>query len=341
MKIIVEYESSWRNSFLDGSNNKPLPKRGRNFIGSMKNLKSDPSNNYKVREVTIDTILGVLNRLIGDQRKLYQTIQELGGCKNYFKDIVQSISFEDMPEVLSTEVVFIRNLGGSTDQNTFTGTIKANDPAFKSDFSAQLWGVLFLNFDQLYDYIIGDKYVVNLTDLNPISVLNQLNAIKKLKPVENGEKTKLIVEALSMEFDEFKPLYSKNGGVSLLSIYCTSLYLQLKRLEREYDMSGAKSKSGGITGISKNGFTIKDFMGRYSTGPKKLVYGNPYIGEEFIRGVGKIKSMLVKASGQLHIYLDISVERAIELKNMIDYAGVSSFYIGKKGLAYVSHIDVR
>jgi hypothetical protein len=28
MQIIIEYESSWRNSFLDGSNNQPLPKGG-------------------------------------------------------------------------------------------------------------------------------------------------------------------------------------------------------------------------------------------------------------------------------------------------------------------------
>lgn len=27
MRIIIEYESSWRNSFLDGSNNEPLPKK--------------------------------------------------------------------------------------------------------------------------------------------------------------------------------------------------------------------------------------------------------------------------------------------------------------------------
>ena len=41
MKIIIEYESSWRNSFLDGSNNEELPKSGRNFIGSMTTLKKE------------------------------------------------------------------------------------------------------------------------------------------------------------------------------------------------------------------------------------------------------------------------------------------------------------
>lgn len=41
MKIIIDYDSSWRNSFLDPttSNNEPLPKKGRKFVGSMTNLK--------------------------------------------------------------------------------------------------------------------------------------------------------------------------------------------------------------------------------------------------------------------------------------------------------------
>nr|WP_280176386.1 hypothetical protein [Legionella londiniensis] len=43
----------------------------------------------------------------------------------------------------------------------------------------------------------------------------------------------------------------------------------------------------------------------------------------------------------MDIYLDVDLEKAVELKKMIDSAGVSSFYLGKKGLAYVSRIDVR
>ena len=39
MKIEIEYEASWRNSFLDGSNDEVLPKKGRKFIGSITALK--------------------------------------------------------------------------------------------------------------------------------------------------------------------------------------------------------------------------------------------------------------------------------------------------------------
>ena len=68
MKIIIEYESSWRNSFLDGSNNEPLPKNGRKFVGSMTSLRK--SENYIKHEVTLDTVMGVLNRLIGDRKSV-------------------------------------------------------------------------------------------------------------------------------------------------------------------------------------------------------------------------------------------------------------------------------
>ena len=76
MKILIEYESTWRNSFLEDfdGNNKPLPKKGRKFIASGQNIsgmKSKPEYFIR-REISKNTIMGIMNRLIGDQRKLYQ-----------------------------------------------------------------------------------------------------------------------------------------------------------------------------------------------------------------------------------------------------------------------------
>ena len=90
MKIIIKYESCWRNSFLDGNNNEALPKKGRKFIGSMTSLKK-PENFIK-REITDDTVMGVLNRLIGDQRKLYQSRQDK---EYYFQKLESIIRFTD------------------------------------------------------------------------------------------------------------------------------------------------------------------------------------------------------------------------------------------------------
>ena len=90
MKIIIEYESSWRNSFLDGSNDEQLPKQGRNFVASSAKLKD--STNFHQREITQNTVMGILNRLIGDQRKLYQSRQSED---YYFADMENLIHFQD------------------------------------------------------------------------------------------------------------------------------------------------------------------------------------------------------------------------------------------------------
>jgi hypothetical protein len=104
-------------------------------------------------------------------------------------------------------------------------------------------------------------------------------------------------------------------------------------------MATVKTRSGGISGISKRGFTKKDFMDRFTTGGKKRIWGNPYIRKERIKGQGgEVVSMLTKANGQLEINLDISNEKAKEIQQLIENAGVSSFYLGKKGLAYVTKI---
>lgn len=68
--------------------------------------------------------------------------------------------------------------------------------------------------------------------------------------------------------------------------------------------------------------------------------GNPFIKKEKIKGQGEVTSMMTKASGQLEIIIDVDREKGLEIKNLIECAGVSSFYLGKKGLAYVSSIRV-
>lgn len=334
MRIMIEYEASWRNSFLDPStsNNEPLPKNGRKFFGSMTNLKK--SENYLVREVTIDTVMGILNRLIGDQRKLYQS---RSSHNYYFREIENVIAFEDRPKILNTEVAYIRNISGSTDQNSYTGMIRSNDPAFTSDYSRELWGVVALSFEKLCKFVIGEEIETSTIDLDPLTIIARLEELNKLKPLENEGDVAVVYERFSKVFEDFKGLNNK-GQIYPISIYCSALYLQLTRLAKRYDLSSLLTRSGGLSGISKNGFTKKDFMARYTTGDKKKIWGNPYMREEFVKGEGKVKHLLTKASGQLEVNLGIDREQARQLQSLINNAGVSSFYLGKKGLAYVSDI---
>jgi hypothetical protein len=334
MQIIIEYESSWRNTFLDGSNSEPLPKQGRKFIGSMTNLSNE--KNFIQRNVTLDTVMGLLNRLIGDQRKLYQAREQ---DNYYFGEIESQIVFKDLPNNINYETAYIRNMTGSTDQNSYTGMIQVNDPIFQSDYSSEFWGVLALDLVELCDFIVNNTEISKDIDADPLSIIARLEELNKFKPVEKTEQINAAFLALKNRFEKFNGL-NKKELVLPISLYCSALYLQLERLAKKYDMSSAKTRAGGISGISNNGFTKKDFMDRYTTGEKKKVWGNPYIREEFIIGEGKVNRRLTKASGQLEVNLNIPNEKARELKNLIDNAGVSSFYLGKKGLAYVSSIRV-
>lgn len=335
MRIVIKYESSWRNSFLDGSNNEMLPKGGRNFIGSMTSLKKE--GNFIKREVSLDTVMGILNRLIGDQRKLYQA---RAADKYFFKEIEHLVHFEDQSTDLhpSSEIVYIRNTTGSTDQNAFTGMIKVTDIVLLSDYSAEFWGVLALEFDELCNFIIDSTVQVTKQMLcNPLAIITQLESLDKLKPVDTVDSVATALDILVNTFEGTEYLNSK-GQIKPIMFYCSALYLQITRLAERFDMSTVVTKSGSISGISKRGFTKKDFMDRFTTGSKKLIWGNPFILKERIKGVGEVTSMLIKARGTLKIEIDIPQEQAEQLKQMIEFAGVSSFYLGKKGLAYVEVI---
>jgi len=335
MKIEIEYEASWRNSFLDGSNDKPLLKKGRKFIGSITALKK--SENYIRREVTHSTVMGILNRLIGEQRKLYQARED----ENYFFEEIESkVTFNDDVKVVNSELVYLRNMSGNTDQNSFTGMIKTDDKMFTSDYSKVFWAVLALDVEELLEFIVHGKEMEKEMELDPLVIADRFAQIGKLKALEESDE---IVKALELLEKNFEGTNYKNpkGLVVPLNLYCSALYLQLSRLSNKYDLSSALTKTGTITGISKRLFTKKDFMNRFTTGEKKKIFGNPYMAKSFVEGEGQVTSMLIKASGVLEIIIDIPREEAKALKKMIENAGVSSFYLGKKGLAYVKNIDTR
>lgn len=356
MKISIEYESSWRNSFLAGSNNEALPNHGRKFIGSMTELKKLKKNFIK-REVTIDTVMGILNRIIGDQKKLYQS---RNSSNYYFKNIEPSVKFIDK-KYETNEMTYIRNITGNTDQNSFTGAIKTNDDIFLSDYSAEFWGVLALNFVELCQFIISsEKKVTKTIQTDPISIDTKLKSLSKEKPVANEGLANEALKKLNKKFANIEYL-NKKGYILPGSFYCSSLYLQLERLSNRFDISPAKadkgvisgtstptegskrliSDKGVIRGISKRTFTSKDFMERLTTGEKKKIWGNPYIRKERIKGEGEVVSMMTKARGTLEININVDRNKAKEIKRLIENAGVSSFYLGKKGLAYVTDIDTR
>jgi hypothetical protein len=345
MRITIKYEASWRNSFLDGSNNEPLPKGGRTFIGSMTTLgKRDSQGNFPNfinREITRDTVMGILNRLIGDQRKLYQS----RNCPNYFfSGMEANISFNDQQDQrkpINTETVYIRNMEGNTDQNSFSGMIKDNHPTFNSDYSRKFWGVLWLSLEELLSFFADHSYNFELTDtvgINLSSVLDRSLYLRDtLKPLSCNDAILNVVDILAREFPN--EIYVESEKVKPIRLYSAALYIQLARLNHKYDMKTACNQRGSnsfVFGFSKRGFNgTRDFMKNFVTGGEKPIWGNPYkLDKRNLEGI----SFLTKANGTLDINLDIPEDKAQQLKEMIEAAAVSSFYLGKKGLAYVDVI---
>ena len=72
----------------------------------------------------------------------------------------------------------------------------------------------------------------------------------------------------------------------------------------------------------------------------RKVINNPYIKKEKVKGIGEVTSVMQKAGGRLVVKIDVADDVASDIAKKIEYAGVSSFYLGKKGLAYVSDIRV-
>lgn len=336
MKILVEYEASWRNSFLDGDNNSPLPKAGREYVGSMTALKGE--GNFIERTVTLDTVMGLLNRLIGDQRKLYQARESKGAATYYFENIESKVRFEDKP-LLTNEIIYVRNMKGSTDQSSFTGMIKSTDEIFSSDYSRELWGILKLDLPTLCSFITVNEVIGAGFDADPLVVCAAMEELEKLNPVINEGYVADAVTELGKYFPNTSYINNK-GLIIISSLYCSSLYLQLDRLSKRFNTSSARTKSGGISGISKRGFTKKDFMDRFTTGKKKILWGNPYMLKKFVKGKGGVTLVLTKARGRLEITIDVDQRKGQEIKELIKNAGVSAFYLGKKGLAYVSKIRI-
>lgn len=353
MKIVIQYDSAWRNSFLDGDNNSPSPKGGRKFIASTSGINDKSGKNYIEREITNNTVMGLLCRLIGDQRKLYQSRQDEN---YYFKDLESRVTFKDEESCVSEEVVFLRNLNNSLDKASFTGAIKANIPLFASDFGKELWSVLALSVEELCDFVVNPTNLVS-KQVDPLWVCEAVDKISGFKAIDLEKEPHEFSEKLLAVEDKLKSIYPeltkdgkgnelipyRNGSDKIVPsrLYCSALYLQADILKLKYDDKGIWSARGGLSGFSKRGFTLKDFMGKCTTGGGKLVYGGPYVRKELIKGQGEVKSYLKKANGSLIINIDVDDDKGAEIERMIENAGVSCFRMGKKGLAYVSEIKSR
>ncbi|MBE8167628.1 MAG: hypothetical protein HAW66_04600 [Shewanella sp.] len=329
LNIKINYEGSWRNSFLD---------ENYKYIASITSMKKS-ADNYIEREITDDTAFGIMHRLIGDRRKI-AAIRD-SDC-NYFEDL--EIQFNDNIEVVNNEITYLRSFLKNKNKGSFNGSVNTDLPIFTCVQAQQFWGLLSLELDELCEFIIDESYQHSgVIDLDPQVIGYRLEDIAALKKVENNGLITQAIEVVSNAFPAHAEKYiEKDEKVFPNRLYAAALYLNLERLSSTHDMSAFLSRNGLITGLSRHGFNgYSDFMSNKTTGGAKTVFGNPYLYTEFVKGRGKVQHLLKKCSGVLEITIETDKSRVVELKSMILNASVSTFRMGKKGLSYVSDMKIK
>ncbi len=362
MVVHIKFDSIWQNSFLEDCD---LQKR--KFIATSKARDQD-----LFRPITENTILGVLSRLIGDQRPLKRA-KESGDF--YFDDITTKISHQiELIHKTTENVMLVNKSENRPPQGTFIGVVSEDTELFYSPTASLLWSVIYLNKQEILSFILGNNYFNHSSDSKPLSIISQMEKISnmsiiKLKQEEleevgekidkESKKKKInldLIEALKLQIEEIESekmtmyydnvhhvlstLKKKfpdvksfdNNEMSSINLYVAALYIQAERMVNAgLDLSYCQKNEGEIAihGFAKGSLNFngtRDFLNKFAGNKKKT---------------SKTPVEINKASGQLEITIDISREKAKELEQMIENAGVSSFYLGKKGLAYVTHIDTR
>ncbi|WP_354622582.1 type I-Fv CRISPR-associated protein Cas5fv [Psychromonas sp. MME2] len=177
MRITIEYDSCWQTGFLNGNPNKPISKKenDRAFVATSK------TRGEKFQPITLDTVLGVLSRLIGDQRKLYQ-------AKNsdfYFDDIQNKINWleHDNQSHKVEELMYLVNKSDDRcAQSSYLGVLEDDNPWFFSKNSHYLWSILFLTKHELINFILSKKMNgIGCVSCDPKSLISRINAISDSK----------------------------------------------------------------------------------------------------------------------------------------------------------------
>ena len=392
MKIKIEYDSAWHNSFLSDVDKK-APQKQRKFVSTTKN-KKEPV----FRPISESTVLGILYRLIGDQRPLYKINKSEAP---FFKDIQDKITFA-IPEnrrLEFQETVYLVNKGESRpSKKSFLGNIPDNAEQFFSKDAPQFWSVLFMDLESLLAFIVSDKVCSNRVKCNPTDILARIDelcdknssvgktvvslnkdletlksqldkaqakykqAAQKHKNIKKPTKTepkalqnaKLKYSTCKKELDDLindkqrkrlddqlhhtkdylqnkyvgQSYSEENGNVFPINLYAAAINLQFERMQADgIFMDKFLTKKKTVIGFSKRGYNDhRDFINPL-TGNGKKTTRTPFFA-------------LTKSSGVLYINIDVDRELAEQIASMILAVAVSTFYMGKKGLAYITDIRI-
>lgn len=335
MKIIIEYENKWGNSFLS----EPSKNGARNYIASQSALKKN--ENYKEKDISLTTVLGILYRLIGCRKP----IDKLSLNEKYFDKYISNnkLTFNNKIITEYNEIVYLRNANNSNDQNSFSGV--PDDSIMECKDIQKLFNIIIFNREQLINYILNDIYP-NI-EINKIELIDFVDLIDK-KHKSEKIKEEILLNEINIKLKKMNSNFDfvLDSSLYLIAINKMTILLFSDENFEKYSKFLTKNKTfAGITFSNGKSFTKKDFMSKFSA--VKIQYGNPYIAEIWVENVNskenkkmKINKNLNKKNGILEINIDCNEEEGYKIQELIENAGVSSFYIGKKGLAYITKIEV-
>ncbi len=343
MKVIINYNSKWGNSFLSEKNEFKVEDnvhKNRSYVASLSKINSFKNKNnslnfYKQKEIGLDTVYGLLYRLIGARKPLEKVLVE---DSSILKVLIEKnkINFEEKTKDLSDESVYLRNDSLSTDQNSYSG-IPDNSIFLIDDFIHSL-DILFYSRQELIDFILFDKKVKvknNIKDI--LSLSKKIEELNKKNQNKITEQESILINTKINKI--FKTEIKEGANLALLALNKSIHEASKNNLELKSFLTSSMTLTG--VALAGRSFTIKDFMRKFAN--PKIVYGNPYQTDFWIPNPYNDKNMkfnkkMTKKNGVLTINIDCSFEEAEEIKSMIENAGVSAFYVGKKGLGYVEKI---
>lgn len=147
------------------------------------------------------------------------------------------------------------------------------------------------------------------------------------------------------------PINDKNmGSINIIGLLYYLVISWFIKCGMKSEIEGVLiNENGNIAGIATNSgkITIKDFYNFVSN--KKRSWSMPYMFDSKYLKKKEAKQFnqsnttlgVGKESGVLEIIIDIPTDEAVILHDQIKAAAVSTFHVGKKGLAYVKGIEIN
>ncbi len=388
MKIYIQYDSKWSARFNDKENNllfeglptlnkvigipddtpdeekqlakESLKKELTGFISGessyhdvMKKIaKKFP--NYQFQSLEKTTIIGVLCRLIGENRKIKNIFDEnhliLSHIEKVNFSVLEQENYNELITIFKPEGVVQNNGGALIYQD------KEDFPLItKNIFSEILYELYTCGDERLNDYIDSminhtfsldnfSKTNIKKQKFSPESFLKIFSEIDSFYQDKNNQDNYLKLK------DKIFMYLHQTKETKTISIPGVLIYFLIKILksynvaEKEISLLLPNGKTN-IKGFAelRGGITIRDFYGNFA--PNKKSWQMPYMiktdATMFEKGAFNFGNNLGinKESGLLVIELDGEKDWLDEIYERIRANAVATFYLGKKGLAFVERIE--